>query len=115
MSTAPKDPNDYHRPMILVCSILLLTCFGVLTWYDGQGGSYKMLANATGRVGLVLAALWIAWPTLQRPIRWLPPGIAVAGVIGIGVIAAQPRLVVVAVPALCTLLALATIVRSLKR
>ena len=115
MSTSPKHPNDYRRTMILLLSILLLAIFGIMIWYGGRQGSYKMLANATGRIGLVLAALWIAWPSLQRPIRWLPPSIAVAGVIALGVVAAQPRLVLVAVPALCTLLALTTFVRSMKR
>lgn len=101
--------------MILVCAIVLLTTYAVIVWYEGQRGGYKMLANATGRVGLVMAALWIAWPNLRRPINWLPPGIAVAGVIAIGVIAARPALAIVAIPAVGTLLALATVVRGLKR
>ncbi len=73
-----------------------------------------MLANAAGRVGLVMAGLWIAWPSLLRPINWLPPGIAVLGVIAIGVIAARPNLAIVAMPMVGAALFLTTIVRSLK-
>lgn len=115
MSGSSNAPTDFRRPMILVCAIVLLTTYAVIVWYEGQRGGYKMLANATGRVGLVMAALWIAWPNLRRPINWLPPGIAVAGVIAIGVIAARPALAIVAIPAVGTLLALATVVRGLKR
>lgn len=100
--------------MILVISIILLTTFVVIVWNEGQRGEHKMLANAAGRVGLVMGGLWIAWPSLLRPINWLPPGIAVAGVIAIGVIAARPALALVAIPAIGTLLFVTTIARSLK-
>ena len=78
--------------MILVLALVLLTTFAVIFWNEGQRGEHKMLANAAGRVGLVMAGLWIAWPSLLRPINWLPPGIAVLGVIALGVIAARPAL-----------------------
>lgn len=73
-----------------------------------------MLANAAGRVGLVMGGLWIAWPSLLRPINWLPPGIAVAGVIALGVIAARPNLAIVAIPLVGTALFVTTIIRGLK-
>ena len=80
MSGSSNQPTDFRRPMILVFSIVLLTTFAVIFWNEGQRGEHKMLANAAGRVGLVMAGLWIAWPSLLRPINWLPPGIAVLGV-----------------------------------
>lgn len=73
-----------------------------------------MLANGAGRVGLVMGGLWIAWPSLLRPINWLPPGIAVACVIALGVIAARPALALVAIPLVGTALFVTTIVRSFK-
>ncbi|MGI9466252.1 MAG: hypothetical protein ACR2OA_03925 [Rubripirellula sp.] len=73
-----------------------------------------MLANAAGRVGLVMAGLWIAWPSLLRPINWLPPGIAVLGVIALGVIAARPVLAIAAIPLVGAALFVTTIIRSLK-
>ncbi len=67
------------------------------------------------RIGLVLAALCLAWESLKRPASWLPPGLAVAGVVGIAVVAAQPRLLVVLLPAAGVLLALGGIIRMLRR
>ena len=114
MPKSTNESTDYRRLMILVCSIVLLTVYAIIVLQEGQTGDYKMLANACGRIGLVMGVLWIAWPNLQRPINWLPPGIAVAGVIAIGMIAARPHLALVAVPALGTLLAITTIIRRLK-
>ncbi|MAI72518.1 MAG: hypothetical protein CMM01_16650 [Rhodopirellula sp.] len=114
MSSSPNHPTDFRRPMILVLSIVLLTTFAAICWNEGQRGEHKMLANGAGRVGLVMGGLWIAWPSLLRPINWLPPGIAVACVIALGVIAARPALALVAIPLVGTALFVTTIVRSFK-
>lgn len=100
--------------MLIIAIALLATC-AVVTWKYGGRGSAKFVAAATGRVGLVMGALWLAWPSLRRPASWLPPGFAVIGVVTLGVLAAQPRLIIVAIPALGTLLALATFIRAIKR
>lgn len=100
--------------MLFLAIALLLVC-GFVTWQYQQSGSAKFVAAATGRIGLVMAALWLAWPSLRRPASWLPPGIAVLGVVMLAVLAAQPRLIVVAIPAFGGLLALATFIRSIKR
>lgn len=115
-SSAPhRDRIDIRRLLVLIMSLGLLTTSGLLTWRFGQAGSTEFAAAAAGRIGLVLGAMWLAWPSLRRPAQWLPPGIAVAGVLALVVLAAQPRLIVVAIPALVGLLALATVIRSLKR
>jgi len=100
---------------VLIIAIALLATCAVVTWKYGGQGSAKFVAAATGRVGLVMGALWLAWPSLRRPASWLPPGFAVIGVVTLGVLAAQPRLIIVAIPALGTLLALATFIRAIKR
>ncbi len=101
--------------MVLVLAIGLLLVSGIVTWRYGQAGSSRFVAAATGRIGLVMAALWLAWPSLRRPARWLPPGFAIMGVVILAILAAQPRLIVVAVPAFGALLALATLIRSINR
>lgn len=101
--------------LVLIIAIGLLATCAVVTWKYGSQGSAKFVAAATGRVGLVMGALWLAWPSLRRPASWLPPGFAVIGVVALGVLAAQPRLIIVAIPALGTLLALATFIRAIKR
>jgi drug/metabolite transporter superfamily protein YnfA len=115
--TSPTDsqPADLRRLMVLAVAVVLLTFWAVVVVFSESGSSSRLLAGATGRVGLVMAALWMAWPSLRKPARWLPPGIAVTGVLVLVVLAAQPRLMVVAIPALGTLLAVATIVRVVKR
>jgi hypothetical protein len=109
-----KTP-DIRRILVLILAIGLLATSALLTFRFGQEGSARFAAAASGRIGLVLGALWLAWPSLQRPSQWLPPGIAVACVVALVVLAAQPRLIVVAIPALGALLALAAVVRSIKR
>ena len=110
----PNEAPDPRRALVLALSITLLVGSLVARWY-GEGGSASFATSAMGRIGLVMGALWLAWPSLRRPARWLPPGIAVAIVVALGVLAAQPRLIVVAIPAITALLAVAVLVRSLKR
>jgi hypothetical protein len=97
---------------VLILAVGLLVACGVLMWRYGQA---SVAAGATGRIGLVLGALWLAWPSLQRPAQWLPPGFAVMGVLGLVLLAARPRMIIVVIPALGVLLALGTIIRIIKR
>lgn len=77
----------------------------------GSASTHAFVTAALLRVGLVLGALWLAWDSLKRPARWLPPGLAVAGVIGIVVVAAQPRLLLAIGPALGVLALLSGVMR----
>lgn len=107
--------TDYRRILVLVAAIALLVTCAVITWGFGASGSAEFAAAATGRMGLMMMALWLAWPSLRRPASWLPPGFAMAGVIALAILAARPRLIVVAVPALGVLLALTAIIRTMRR
>ena len=100
--------------LVLVLSIGLLLISGVATFWFGEAGSSKFLAAACGRIGLVMAALWMAWPSLRRPASWLPPGVAIIGVGVLALLAAQPRLIVVAIPAIGTLIVVGSIIRLMK-
>jgi hypothetical protein len=114
MNNPESNSTDYRRIMVLIIAIVLLLISGVVTWGYGPDGSAKFLAASSGRIGLVMGALWLAWPSLRRPAQWLPPGFAILGVLALVVLAANPRLVVVAIPALGALLALATVIRVIK-
>ncbi len=107
--------TDYRRILVLVTAIALLASYAVISWGIGASGSAEFAASATGRMGLMMMALWLAWPSLRRPASWLPPGFAVAGVVALAVLAARPRLIVVAVPAFGVLLALTTFIRAIRR
>jgi hypothetical protein len=109
-----NDAPDPRRAIVLALSITLLVGSLAARWY-GEGGSGSFATSAMGRIGLVMGALWLAWPSLQRPAQWLPPGIAVAMVVALGVLAAQPKLIFPAIFAITALFAVSAIVRSLKR
>ncbi len=100
--------------LVLVIAILLLVACGVTTWKFGTDGTARFFAASTGRVGLLMAALWLAWPSLKKPARWLPPGIAVAGVMGLAVIAVRPQLALVVFPAITAIAAITVFMRGLK-
>ena len=109
------DHKDVRRIAVGVIAIALLIICASIKLSGDQSASASLAASASGRIGLVLAALWLAWPSLKRPASWLPPGIAVLCVIALAAIAAQPRLVVVAVPAVAALIALSTFVRAIRK
>lgn len=115
MNASQEHPRDYRRTLLLVLAIGLLLVCGFVSWQFEPSGSARLISAATGRIGLLLGALWLAWPSLRRPSQWLPPGVAVLGVVVLAVLAAQPRLVVVVIPVFCGLLALATVIRAIKR
>ncbi len=109
----PEEQTDVRRLSVLVMAIALLSGSFASWWYaDWESGNFA--AAAMGRIGLVLAALWLAWPSLRRPAQWLPPGMAVAGVLALAILAAQPRLIVVAIPAFIALFTVAAIVRTFR-
>jgi hypothetical protein len=112
-SKKPSEPIDFRRWMLLLIAVSLGGgCIALWWWGDT---SSQLYAAAMGRISLVLGALWLAQPSLRRPAQWLPPGMAVGGVILLAVLAAQPRLFVVAIPIFFALLTVAAIARTFNR
>ena len=107
---------DYRRAMALAMAIVLLTISAVahFTSDSGTDSSRDFLIAASGRIGIVLAALWRAWPSLKRPAKWLPASAPVIGVIALIVIAAQPKLLLPAIPIVGGLIAFSAIVRAFR-
>ena len=112
MNSNGEGRTDYRRSLVLVMAIGLLATSAWVLWRYENTGTVKMVGSATGRIGLVLGALWLAWPSLRKPASWLPPGFAVLGVLVLAILAAQPRLILVMVPAFGGLLVLASIFRA---
>lgn len=100
--------------MALVMGVCLLIA-AVLSWWLIEGSSGKFAAAACGRIGLVLVALWLAWPSLRRPAQWLPAGAPVIGVIALIVVAAQPRLIIPAIPIVGMLITISAFARAFRR
>lgn len=102
--------SDIRRLMALIVGATLLI-ISLLAWWFTDGSSGTFAAAACGRIGLVLLALWLAWPSLKRPAKWLPAGAAVVGVVALIVVAAQPRLLIPAIPIVGGLITLSAFIR----
>ncbi len=103
--------TGYRRWAILIIGIGGLALGIWSHWRTGTTGEESFGSNSAFRVGVVMMAIWLALPTLNKPMRWLPPGAAVLCLIAVGAIAAQPRLVVIVVPAVGFLLTIGWLVR----
>lgn len=114
MNDSDANPPDYRRWLVLAIAVIFFAIWIVTTFLMSATGSAKFISAGSGRIALVMTALWLAWSSLQRPARWLPPGFAMAMIVALGILAARPRLIVVAIPALGVLLVLATVIRVVK-
>lgn len=114
MSTQPKSKQDPRRSLVLVIAIVLIALWIWMTNRAEQTANVKAISAAAGRIGLVMGALWFAWPNLRRPASWLPPGFAMLGILMLGFIATQPRMIVVLAPAFVGLLTLASILKAFR-
>jgi hypothetical protein len=76
-------------------------------------GRAQVVANSLLRIGIVMFALWLAMPSLRKPMLWVPPGLAALGLVGIAAVAAQPRLLLIMLPALGAVWALRFVARFL--
>jgi hypothetical protein len=90
-----------NRPYVGIIAVGLLALAAGLSLYDGTNSG---LASALLRVGLVMGAVWLAFPQLARPVNWwivvpvlaagyafikLPPAVKV------GVVLASPILLAI--------------------
>jgi hypothetical protein len=93
-----------HRPTIGAIAVVLLGAAAVLNFLPESWGSFPGLLAACLRVGILMAALWLAHPQLHRLPVWLLGSIVVSAM----AVALRPRLALVAVPLVVALWALAS-------
>ncbi|TWU05657.1 hypothetical protein [Stieleria varia] len=105
---------DPRRLLALGFSILMLVG-ALMAYLFGSGNSAGFAAAGLGRVGIVMFALFLAWPSLRRPSQWLPAGAAMIGVVALIVIAANPRLAIAAIPAAGLLITVSAFARAFRR
>jgi len=81
-----------NRPLVGILAIVLLAIGGVLlVWRPIESEAFT---SAFVRIGLVLAALWLALPDTRRPAsRWLMIGVLLLAVL----LAIRPKLIPLAV------------------
>lgn len=99
----------------LLCASAFAYATSWLADWTGSQSTSDFIVSAMTRIGLVIGAIWLAWDSMRRPARWIPPGLAVAGVVGIVVVAAQPKLIFAIVPLLGGLAVFTSVVRVLRR
>ena len=119
-STGRSEPrqagiSNFRKWLLLVVGVIFLLVGLYFHFLGDRETGSQFASNSVLRIGIVLIALWLALPTLRKPLAWLPPGIVAACLVGIGVIAAQPRLIVVLAPAAGILLAVAGFARFFRR
>ncbi|TWT66628.1 hypothetical protein [Allorhodopirellula solitaria] len=98
---------------LLAAGIAKLT--GGLEQLSGSASTSGFMIASLTRIGLVFGAIWFAWDSLRRPARWLPPGLAVLGVGAIVVVAAQPKLIIAALPLFGVVAVLTSVLRVFRR
>ena len=64
-------PHTIHRPTVGVIAALLIVGAIVLWIWAPLGSNNEVSLSACVRVGLVMAALWLALPQLERIPNWL--------------------------------------------
>jgi len=85
-----------HRPTVgLIAVFLLGTCAWLWIWPPEWDGT-EMLMGATLRMGLVMAAIWLAHPQLVHVPAWIFQAVTAAAL----VIAVRPKLALFALPLL---------------
>lgn len=96
MSEATNDFN--RRPLIGILAVALLAIAAVLL-ARGSGSEYQAAGSACLRVGVLLAAVWLAYPQLEKIPTWIF-GTALTGLM---LVVVRPQLALVIVPALLML------------
>jgi hypothetical protein len=86
-----------HRPTLGAITILLLAIGLYYQWAYPQGE--RPLASACLRVGVVMAALWLAQPQLALLPRWL----LIVVMVALGIVAWRPQVLWVALPVVLVL------------
>lgn len=109
----PK-PRTTPPPPLLLPLAIAFALLALLVWKlkgDLIGG---VGATSLGRTSLLLGMIWLAWPSLQKPANWLPPGIAVVLLGGVVACGMQPKLAIVLVPLVGTLIAFSGFLRAFR-
>ncbi len=118
VNTPPGHSRRHLAGLVAVACLLaaaLAKFSGGLEQLSGSASTSGFLVASLVRIGLVFGAIWFAWDSLKRPARWLPPGLAVLGVVAIIAVAAQPKLIIAALPLFGVVAVLTSVLRFFRR
>jgi len=88
-----------RRLIIGIIALVLLAVAGYLWCFRPDGDFWTTLCGACVRVGAVMAALWLAFPSVSRVPGWIYGIMLVGGI----VVAVRPKWIVWVGPALVAL------------
>jgi len=108
------------RGFVLALTFLFSAAAAVIwwVWSDSEhsaGSLIKVAPIGLVRLAMVMAALWLAWPTIRKPALWFPPGILLISLVAVGVCAIQPRLALALLPAVMGLVAFTGFLRLFRQ
>ena len=108
----PSSTNLTHqrRWLLGVLAALLLVAGASIVYAEPWGGEAKAMGAACLRVGIVLAATWLALPELGKVPKWMFVSLLVAVV----VVVWRPATVVIVAPSLLLLWALRGIAKTVE-
>ena len=92
-----------NRTLLGLCALALLFLAGVTLARGTDDSTSASFAAGCLRVGLVLGAMWLALPQINRILATTPRWLLVAMGIGLVVIIVRPILALIVVPALIAL------------
>lgn len=95
-----KTSAGSRRTLALVGAVLCGIAAGVSWTYNTGNGTSVFGVAVFARAAIVLALLWLAYPSLKRPLGWFPPVVIVVFLIGVGVMIANPKLLPAVIPLL---------------
>ncbi|MCA9175688.1 MAG: hypothetical protein KDB14_14485 [Planctomycetales bacterium] len=99
------EKSNWRRHFLGSCSIVLLAAAAWLLMGNG-GASDMAVAGGCMRIGLVLAAVWLAWPQISEITYRVPAWVGWTLLVSFVLIVARPRTIVFVGPLLLALLAL---------
>jgi hypothetical protein len=89
-----------NRSLLGIIALLLLAVGGLVAWQAPAGGNATGIAGPCVKAGLVLAALWLALPQINRFFTSIPRWLIAAGAAAAVLCVINPWLILLALPAL---------------
>jgi hypothetical protein len=83
--------------------LLFLGLFAVVVFAYGLTDETQFVASICVRVGLVLCAIWLAYPQLEKITQRVPPWMLGCIVLGMLIIIVRPRMVIYLAPVLAAI------------
>ncbi len=95
---------------------ITLACAAIGLWlFAATGSMLGVGAVGLGRLALLLGLVWLAWPSLQKPAEWLPSGVTAVVLVCLGACAVQPRLLLLLIPLMGTVIGIGAAMRFLRK